>query len=186
VTYRAPPWRWPLFLQILLSLLLGLALGLALGPAAGTLEVPAKLVLRMLGALAPALVFVAVVRALLTTFLDGRTVLKLGSLLVQNTLAAISIGLLVSQVIRPGEGARLEPAHQVGRPDTDILGQLLENIPDSLARPFVDNRVIALVILAVAIGIAARKLDSNLRGGAAHLFEAAYSILLTILGWVLK
>jgi Na+/H+-dicarboxylate symporter len=186
VTYRAPPWRWPLFLQILLSLLLGLALGLALGPAAGTLEVPAKLVLRMLGALAPPLVFVAVVRALLTTFLDGRTVLKLGSLLVQNTLAAIAIGLLVSQLIRPGDGAHLDPGRHASRPETDILEQILENIPDSLARPFVDNRVIALVILAVAIGIAARQLHTNLQRLTEQFFEMAYSILLTILGWVLK
>jgi Na+/H+-dicarboxylate symporter len=186
VTWRSPPWRWPLFLQILLGLVLGIAVGLAFGPAARSLEVPAKLVLRMLGALAPALVFSAIVRVLLTTFLDGKTVLRLGSLLLQNTLAAIGIGLFVSSVIRPGDGAHLEATKAITSPRADILTQLLENIPDSLAKPFVDNRVIALVILAVALGIAARKLESKLLGDVERLFEAAYSILLTILGWVLK
>src|SRR5579862_2142359 len=42
--------RLPLYLRILLAVIIGIFVGLALGPWAGPLEIPSKLVLRLLGA----------------------------------------------------------------------------------------------------------------------------------------
>jgi Na+/H+-dicarboxylate symporter len=179
-------WTWPLFSQILLGLILGLLVGLTLGKSAQHLEWPARIVLRMLGALAPTLVFVAVVRVLLTTHIDGRTLGRLGSLLFQNTLFAIAIGLLVCNVLRPGINSGVAGSAPKRPINTDIVTQLLDNIPDSLGRPFVENRVIALVILAVALGVAARKLRTAEQESVARGFQVALSLLLTLLSWVLK
>src|SRR5690349_20051981 len=96
--------RWndiPLYLRILVGLILGLAAGLLLGPAAQPLEWPAKLILRLLGALAPVLILVAVVRAIMTADIHGRLALRMLGLLLLNTLTAIVVGLLVANVLQP-------------------------------------------------------------------------------------
>ena len=45
----------------------------------------------------------------------------------------------------------------------DLLTQFLDNIPDSLLRPFVENRVIGVVLIAVAFGVAAQRLKGQPR-----------------------
>jgi Na+/H+-dicarboxylate symporter len=104
--------RWhntPLYIRIIGALILGCITGVMLGERAVDLAIPAKLVLRLLGALAPALILVAVIHALMTADIKGRTTGKMAALLVMNTLVAIFIGLLVANVIQPGRGANLAP-----------------------------------------------------------------------------
>ena len=55
------------------------------------------------------LILLAVVQAVLTTQVEGRTAAKLFYLLITNTLAAICIGLLVANLLRPGVGSDLPP-----------------------------------------------------------------------------
>jgi Na+/H+-dicarboxylate symporter len=181
--------RWtrvPLYLRILIGLVLGVVVGLVFGPAAKSLDLPARLVLRVLGALAPAIVLLAVVHALMTADVRGRLAGKLAGLLLLNTTVAIFIGLLVANVLRPGEGTRLPPpAKPPGVPHGDVITQLLDNVPDSLLRPIVENRVIGVVLLAIAFGIAAR----SVRGQKRELLEngvgVAFDLVITILHWVI-
>ena len=50
----------PLYVRIVIALILGVVVGLMLGNDAAALAVPGKLVLRLLGALAPALILAAI------------------------------------------------------------------------------------------------------------------------------
>ncbi|HEY0074204.1 MAG TPA: cation:dicarboxylase symporter family transporter, partial [Abditibacteriaceae bacterium] len=106
--------RWhntPLYLRIIGALVLGLLLGLMLhsqivddasreriARISENLAMPSKLVLRLLSALAPALILVAIVHALMTAQLQGRTTAKMIGLLIMNTLMAIVIGLFVANI----------------------------------------------------------------------------------------
>ena len=54
----------PLYLRILLALALGLLTGVVLGQHAAVLATPAKLILRLLSAIAPPLILLAILRAL--------------------------------------------------------------------------------------------------------------------------
>jgi Na+/H+-dicarboxylate symporter len=180
--------RWaatPLYLQILIGLVLGVVTGLVLGPRAGWLDLPSRLILRLLGALAPPLILVAVVRALMTAQVRGRLALRMVGLLALNTVVAILVGLLVANVVRPGKFAHLS------RPDTptqiraDFISQLLDNIPDSLVRPFVENRVIAVVMIAVAFGIALRREEGRRRVLAEDQVNLGFDLVLTLLHWVI-
>jgi Na+/H+-dicarboxylate symporter len=175
----------PLYLRILIGLVLGVAVGLALGGAARPLDWPAKLILRLLGALAPVLILVAVVRAIMTAEIHGRLALRMVGLLLLNTLTAIVVGLLVANVLEPGVGAQL--SHPTAGVDVhgDIVNQLLDNIPDSLLRPFVENRVIGVVLIAVAFGVAARRLPDKQHELAENLCEMGFSVILEMLHWVI-
>src|SRR6478752_7984303 len=150
--------KLPLYARIVVCMALGVVAGLLLGPTTKPLDLIAQLVLRVLGALAPALILVAVVHAIMTAEIRGRVALRIGALLVVNTTVAILVGLVVANVLRPGVGAALpRPAHAppVGG---NLVAQMLDNVPDSLLRPFVENRVLGVVLIALAFGIACRRL----------------------------
>src|ERR1043166_4495641 len=130
--------RLPLYSRILIGLLLGLAVGYFLGPSAQSLEWPARLILRLLGAIAPVLILVAVIRALITAEVHGRLALRMAWLLLLNTVMAILIGLFVANALRPGAGQKPPEAAVAPKLQVDIVTQLLDNVPDSLVKPFVE------------------------------------------------
>jgi Na+/H+-dicarboxylate symporter len=187
---KAKGWleRWddtPLYLRILGGLVLGVVAGLLLGATAQPLDWPAKIILRLLGALAPVLILVAVVRAIMTADIHGRLALRMLGLLLLNTVMAIVVGLVVANVLKPGIGANLSHPASGLQVKGDIVNQLLDNIPDSLLRPFVENRVIGVVLIAVAFGIAARRLPAQQHELAENLCEMGFSVILEMLHWVI-
>ena len=159
------PWaRWtavPLYLRILGALALGIAVGVALGEQAGALATPAKLILRLLSALAPPLILFAIVRALVTAELPPGTAPRLAGLLLLNTTVAIAIGLAVANLVQPGAWHEVGPtppaATTTDKPGP--LAQFVDNIPRSLLGPLTDGgSVISVIFLALAFGVALRHL----------------------------
>jgi Na+/H+-dicarboxylate symporter len=125
------------------------------------LETPSKLVLRLLGALASPLILLAVIQALMHAQLPKGSALRLVSLLALNTLVAIGIGLAVANLVQPGRWTKIEvsPAKEKPAAERNPLDLFLENIPRSVLGPFGDEgKVISVIILAVAFGIALRRL----------------------------
>src|SRR5712671_5592963 len=91
--------RWqrvPLYQRILIALILGVVTGLAMGPRATVLAVPAKLVLRVLGALATPLILLAVMQAVMQARLGRVDAWRVGRLLILNTIVAIGFGFLAA------------------------------------------------------------------------------------------
>jgi len=178
--------RSPLYLRILIGLVLGLIVGVLLGPDAKSFDLPARLVLRVLGALAPAIVLLAVVNALMTADVRGRAAGRLGGLLLLNTTVAIVVGLTVANVLQPGRGAQLPPpAKPPSVPKGDVLRQLVDNVPDSLLRPLVENNVIGVALLAIAFGIAARMQTGERRKILEDAVGVAFDLVIRVLHWVI-
>ncbi|MDX1935191.1 MAG: dicarboxylate/amino acid:cation symporter [Capsulimonadales bacterium] len=213
-----PPSGWwsrtPLYLRILGALILGLIVGTLLGPSAAVLEIPANLILRMLGALAPPLILIAVVQAIMHADIQKGTAGRLAFLLGLNTLVAIIIGLVVANVIRPGKLANLTPTpkpsnwqvlynkesdpfrQDVGRaleaygvpapvPKKDVFLTFLDNVPKSLAGPLVENNVIGIILIALAFGIALRRNRDRPLRTVSDVVAIAMDTVLTILHWII-
>jgi Na+/H+-dicarboxylate symporter len=182
--------RTPLYLRILGAMVLGLGAGLVLGPRAAPLAIPSKLVLRLLGALAPALILLAIIQALMAANFEKGTAGRLFRLLVLNTLVAISVGLLVANVVQPGHWSKITQAaassaeSQAERPD--LLAQFLENVPRSLLGPLSDNgKVIGVIFLAVAFGIALRRSRHRPLGNVTDAIDLGLETLVVILHWII-
>ena len=184
--------RWnamPLYLRIIIAMLVGVVTGLALGENSVVFEIPSKVVLQLLGALAPPLILVAVTHVLLTTEIRAAVARRLVGLLLLNTLVAIGIGLLVANVMRPGAWASLKapPAHEAaeqGRPNPAQL--LADNVPKSILGPLGDKQnVIGVIIIAVAFGLALRSAKEKPIKTVRDFVEIAYHVLLTVLHWVI-
>jgi Na+/H+-dicarboxylate symporter len=142
------------------------------------------MILRMLGAIAPPLILLAVMRALIGANARGRMAGKMFFLLALNTVVAIGIGLLIANLVRPGRHASLPP----GEPPKlggDVLAQLLDNIPTSLARPLVENNVIGVIPIAVALGLATRRLDLSRKRRVLGALDIGFDLILVVLKWII-
>lgn len=178
----------PLYGRIVIGLIFGVMAGLVLGSQAAVLAVPGKLVLRLLGALAPPLILAAIVHTFMTTRLGGPLAARLGWLLLLNTLVAITVGLTVANVIQPGQGAGLTPSPL--SPETtqraDPLVAFFENVPKSLLGPLGDDgKVIGVIFVAVAFGMALRNERHRPLGTIEHIVELLLESLIKILHWII-
>jgi DAACS family dicarboxylate/amino acid:cation (Na+ or H+) symporter len=175
----------PLYIRIALALALGVIVGMILPKGlAEYFDIPARLILRVLGAIAPPLILVAVLRALIGAKVVGRLAGKMFFLLVLNTIVAIGIGIAVANAIQPASHASLA-AGDAPKVSGDPLIQLLDNIPSSLLRPLVDGNVIGVIFVAVAFGIAARSLQSAKQRQVLEPFNIGFDLILKVLHWII-
>lgn len=192
--------RTPLYQRIVGGLILGAAVGLLLGALKGTPEAPneavvellsglgifSKLVLRLLGALAPALILLAIVQALIKAAFEPGTAPRLLRLLVLNTLVAIFVGLFVANIVQPGRWSPHEsaPSGEETVVKVDIVSQLVENVPKSLLGPLGDEgKVIGVIFIAVAFGMALRR--SVQKDRVAPWVDLGLDTLIIILHWII-
>ncbi|MFO1008219.1 MAG: dicarboxylate/amino acid:cation symporter [Planctomycetaceae bacterium] len=183
-------WRgWPLYGRILGALLIGVLLGVLLGEKAGVFELPAKIILQLLGALAPPLILIAVTHVLMTTEISGSTTLRLGGLLILNTVVAICVGLFVANLVKPGNWAKMKPPEQKKKDETKALSPtqiFIDNIPKSLIGPLGDKpNVIGVIVIACAFGVALRAQKSRAIANVQDIVEVAYQALVSVLHWII-
>ncbi len=181
--------RTPLYLRIVGGVALGVLVGVLLGERAAIFELPCKLVLRMLGALAPPLILLAIMHALLHANIPGSVAFRLVRLLLLNTLVAIGIGLVVANVVQPGRWTKLEPTP---KPEShgaavDPLSLFFESFPKSILGPFGDGgQVIGVIVVAVAFGIALRKVKHQPVRNVADVVELGLNTFIVVLHWIIE
>jgi DAACS family dicarboxylate/amino acid:cation (Na+ or H+) symporter len=184
--------RWqslPLYWRILMAMVLGLVCGLVLQERAAFLEIPSKIILQLLGALAPPLILVAVTHVLMTSEITGRMAARLGGLLLLNTTVAIVIGLAVANTIQPGKIADVDPPdvaaeHEAGGANPFQI--LVQNVPKSILGPLGDKtNVIGIIIIAIAFGVVLRDMKDRPLRNILDLVEIAYQSLVTVLHWII-
>jgi Na+/H+-dicarboxylate symporter len=191
-----PKAKLPFFVWILGGLLLGLITGTVAHQQQtdlSGLKVLSGLVLQALQLLATPLICVAVVLSLIRAQISGRSGLKLGWLLITNTLMAIVIGLAVVNLLRPGESVGpLQPSAEdhtkMGtKREFHIVDDLLKKlVPRSIGAPFVENDILAVVIIALGTGFAlraVRRLPNQEHGIALveTLLDTAFQVVLKLL-----
>jgi Na+/H+-dicarboxylate symporter len=185
--------RWnaiPLYLRIVVAMVLGLVVGLMLGERAIFLELPSKVILQLLGALAPPLILIAVTHVLMTTEITGKTAARLAGLLLLNTTVAIVIGLTVANVMKPGTWSELKkPAPIAGAEEGGVspVDLLVQNVPKSILGPLGDKQnIIGVICIAVAFGIAMRGVKTKPISNVQSLVETAYEVILVVLHWIIQ
>jgi len=186
--------RWqaiPLYWRILAAMALGAATGQLLKQNADALAVPADLVIRLLGALAPPLILLAVMQALIRARIPGRMAGRMAFLLTLNTVVAIGIGLLVANTVKPGErvpqASRAPPPQPAKHSDAEKSQweQMRDQVPDSLLKPLVDNNVIGVIFVALAFGIALRRHRDTSPRTVADWVDLAFDAIVVVLRWVI-
>lgn len=164
--------------RILTAVVIGLLIGLFLkthpalvNPAgANILEPISSIILRLLGALATPLIFVAIIHALLKANVTGKTARKLVVLLLTNTLFAVLVGLTVVNVFKPGDHVQLA-GNQIA--DEASLHSVAHRMPMSILSAISENNIVYVILAAVAIGIALRSVRAEQQRTGRNSYRAA-------------
>jgi Na+/H+-dicarboxylate symporter len=205
--------KLPLAVQVLIGVGLGIAVGVFTGKGALTQNLGdlGMLVIKALRALAIPLVFFAILDAFVKTRIEGKKLGKLVLICLVNVSVAMAIGLTILNVFQPGKlwqgrvDGLLATTHAKGPElkkvdDSEAPGATLEllpnvsyYVPSSLVRPFVYNNLISVVLLALLIGAALRKVRAEQEAeghtsirAVTDFIDGTYRILLTMLEWVVK
>lgn len=181
--------RIPLVVQLIAAILLGTLAGLVLRERAKPLEEVARLVIKLLKALAGPLVFFAILDAFAHTNIERRRGAKLLGISLVNACVAGGIALLIANVLPLGrhvDKAAFVPdakAHAVQPPP---ISKVLEGlVPANMLEPFTTNDALAIALLAVLFGAALRALpESEERATFARFASASFKIFAKVLGWV--
>lgn len=183
--------------RIILGLLAGLPVGLWLGADAAVLGEIGKVVIQAIKLAAAPLLILTIVGAVLTTHVDAKDGARMAFFAFVNSVIALSIGLLLSNVLKPG----LHLAAMAGAPGgaDAVLGAaagkklgiaaFLSNIvPPSLVQPFIDNAIFPLVVFSLTFGLALRKLKNA--GEPVEGLERAIAVMRqameVILSWIIQ
>ncbi len=180
------------------------------------------LVIRLLKALAVPLILFAILDAFVRTRLSARSGGRLVLICLVNVTVAMTIGLLIMNTLKPGlqwrgrmdelqslvqtashtAPAPAGAAPQVSAPQTaakadgptlNPIKNIAGYVPESLVDPFVKNNVISVVLLALLLGAALRRVRDVQRETGEDTIEAverfvkaSYEIFLQMLEWVVR
>jgi Na+/H+-dicarboxylate symporter len=205
----------PLYQRVIIAVALGSLVGVLAGTGdvvpgitTGDLGKLGLLVIRMLKMLAVPLVLFAVLDAIARTNVSLRSGLRLLVICLFNVSVAFSIGLALMNTLRPGEAWRGHIDELVGMTHEQLkqapagtslspIDNLSKWIPESLAQPFQENNVIAVVLLAILAGAAIRRVrdDANAKDDAEAKrtinavidgINGGYRVLMRMLTWVVE
>jgi len=184
--------------QILLALALGAVVGAFLREDVSprvfeTLGEIGKLVIQAIKVAATPLLMLAIVNAILTAQVKGRSGLRMVVIATVNATIALLIGLALSNMLQPGRHlstvAVAVDAKAVRKVEPiDPIKVVSGFVPTSLVQPFADNSVLPLVAMSLMLGLALRRLKDA--GEGTESLERSFALLQRaselILGWIIR
>jgi DAACS family dicarboxylate/amino acid:cation (Na+ or H+) symporter len=193
--------RIPLYVRIVIAMLLGIIIGKMIGllPQEQVREIAkyfldfAKIILDLLKMVAVPLIFTAVIHAIMNAQIPKGTGKRIVFLLLTNTLVAIFIGLLVGNLLQPGSWVSMNlTVNSTLTGEFKPWDELKSKIPTSLVGSLADNLVIPTILIALALGIALRRVqaEQELAGkkgyaSLSEMLETLYQVLLVVLHWII-
>lgn len=174
-----------------------------LGISTETLGDLGMLVIRLLKTLAIPLIFLAIVESIPQTSISKKQILKLIGICLFNVTVAMSIGLLIMNIFNPGKywaihfpniihNLKGNAVPLVNEQKITFLGALSGFIPESIVGPFLNGSVIAVVILAIFMGLSLRyflNTPNEQKQSFETLFnlvQALYQMTVKCLEWVIE
>ena len=196
----------PLYVWVIIAAILAVPFGLYMRGTTIGLDVAAQLdllpnlIIRALKALATPLVVFAILSAIVTNDIRGRQGFRMMVYYFANTVVAITIGLALSNFVRPGAGVTLAgaptPAATAAATapkagPTGVTKLIYELVPESIGDSFVKNHLAQLVVVTLALGIGLARIrdEQRARGETSHqvvidFVTVGFELLMRVLLWV--
>ena len=184
--------RWfavPLWQRVVAGLILGIVLAFAWPAGAPYVQFIGDLFVRAIRMLVAPIVLVTIAAGI-TNLADPRQLGSLGArtigLFAATTAIAVSVGMLVASLIRPGEGAPLGTAvaHDLGKAVTPY-DQLIGIVPLNIAEALAKGDMLALIFVAILFGVGT-VLAGDPGKPFAALLQSLSAVLLRVVGIVME
>jgi Na+/H+-dicarboxylate symporter len=199
-----------LWLKVLIGMALGLAVGVAIGPTAGFVAPETGALIGNWLAL-PGMLFLASVQMIVIPLVFASIILGLASsenvdqlrrmglvvvlFFVATTAVAVTIGLWVAYLLRPGQGLSEQLIQQVAGADsvTPLAAPRLSEIPQALVQllpgnplgSMVEGEMLQVVIFAVIVGIALVALAPQQSRPLLDLLVTVQQVCMMVVRWAM-
>ncbi|WP_394205181.1 dicarboxylate/amino acid:cation symporter [Shewanella waksmanii] len=185
--------RWmavPLWLQILIGMSLGIMVGLSLGEQAAVLKPIGTLFVNTIKMLIVPLVFCSLivgVTSMQDTAKMGRIGFKSFAFYLGTTSIAISLGLAVGHIMKPGEGlgmhANVEEVAAEAAPS--VMETLINIVPTNPIAALASGQILQVIVFAVMLGVALVLIGERGRP-AVQVFESLAEAMYKLTDIVMK
>jgi aerobic C4-dicarboxylate transport protein len=172
----APPrqaWWKALYAQVLIAIVVGGALGHFAPDLAVALKPLGDAFIKLVKLIIAPVIFLTVAAGIASmsslTRLGSTTAKAMGYFLVVSTLALV-VGLVVANVVRPGEGMGVDPrtldsaavSGYVGKAEEqDLVSFLLAIIPDTFVGAFTGGQILPVLFVAILFGVSVAGLGES-------------------------
>lgn len=185
--------------KIGIGFILGLALGFIIGPMAGNSSFIGGFLLPVLGLIGN--IFIALLKMLIVPLVFssiimgassvgdpkvlGRIGLKTVALYLSTTVVAITIGLILGNVIQPGVGMAIEGAQATAKEADTIYNVILNIFPSNPLMALVNGSMLQVIVFALFLGVAAALLGEKAKPFLAFN-NALAEVMYKVTGIVMK
>ena len=173
--------RLSLGVKILLFMVVGIVAGIVFGERAEVVQPLGDLFIRLLMMAVIPLVFFNLLAGI-TSLADPRTLGRVGGKIIvfyiTTSVAALTFGLAVMHLLKPGRGMQLreEVGGDFGQVP-EVTGVFLDLIPENIFQAFAEGQVAQVVVFAIFLGVATLFLPEDPRA----LLRRSYTVLAEVL-----
>ena len=200
-----------LWLKVIIALILGAGLGLIINPSSGIvsenlssslanwLDLPGQIFMRLVQMIMIPLIFASIISGIVSNTSQNLKTFGLSLLLyfIFTTVVAITIGVVVTLVMKPGQYIfKLGGFPNNGENLIEASNQtsLTENIPDTISKLIPDNplesiltgEMLGVVIFTIIIGVAITQLKTDTARPMIRFIEAIQKICMIVVSWAMR
>lgn len=179
----------PLWKRILGALVLGVIIGMIWGPGAESIVWIGDLFIRLIRMVVVPLVFVTLVSGVVSMGDPsklGSLGIKTLSIYMATTLVAITIGLTLAAILKPGVGVDLSAAIPNALQDPIPLSErLMSIVPENPFAAFAEGNILAIIFFALLVGVSLLTIGEKGKP-IADFMEAGTETMLRITHWVME
>jgi Na+/H+-dicarboxylate symporter len=182
--------RLSLGVKILIFLVVGIIAGIIFGEKAQLVQPLGDLFIRLLLMAAIPLVFFNLLAGL-TSLTDVRVLGRLGGKIIlyylSTTVAALTLGLAMMHLLKPGAGMTLtEPVDETFGEVPGVVDLLLDLVPENIFAAFSSGKVSQIVVFAILLGVTTLLLPSEKRAMLQRGFEVLAELLRKLVDVILR
>ena len=189
-----------LYKQLWFWVIIAIALGIVVGIVApGTAEKTkwlAEAFIQLIKTVTGPVIFVTVVigiASLGNLARAGGLALRALAYFFSMTVIALALGLIAANVFAPGAGFNADPSEsaresakesisEAGGTESGIVGFITNDVlPTSFLQPFVDNKILQILVLAILVAAATSMLADRYRKPVINTFEVASKVIFGVI-----
>ncbi len=177
--------------QILIAIILGVVVGLTLGEKTSHLKVLGDIFIRLLKMIIIPLILASMVAGIVSlgdVRRLGRIGLKTFVYYMATTLLAVSVGLVLVNLMRPGAGIDMgaEAAVDMAERETPSIVSIIEDIiPENVFAAMAKNKVLSVIFFSLLLGVAISKTGEKGKP-LTVLFEGFNTVMMKITDWIMR
>ena len=200
-----------LWLKVIIGLILGAGLGIAINPSTGLvseelslslanwLDLPGKVFMRLVQMIMIPLIFASIISGIVSNTSENLKTFGLRLLMyfLFTTVIAITIGLVVTLIMEPGQYVfALGGFPNSGEEPIAANEQtsLLENIPETLSslipnnplESILEGEMLGVVIFTIIIGVAITQIKDDTARPMIRFVEAIQKICMIVVSWAMR